>query len=180
MSRCQTEDPLSQVQYVDFKTYLPGDILTKVDRASMANSLEARSPLLDTALVEYAVSMPDRYKLRRGRTKTILRDAFADLIPPQIARRPKTGFGVPLDAWFRGELRDRMRDALLSPSAASRPFLRRAAIQRVVDAHLSGEANNGHRLWTLLCFESWLRRLPEWSAPAPPFRADPPSPLEAP
>jgi asparagine synthase (glutamine-hydrolysing) len=130
----------------------------------MANSLEARCPLLDTALTEYAASLPDSFKLDGTRSKAILRDAFSDLIPSDIDRRPKTGFGVPLDSWFRGELRDYVRDVLLSPSAASRGVFKSAEVSKLIDSHQQGRANIGHRLWTLVCFERWLQLLPSWTA----------------
>jgi len=154
--------PLSQLLAANFASYLPDDLLVKTDRSTMATSLEARSPLLDTSLVEYVATLPDAFKLQRGRTKGILRDAFADLIPLAIDRRPKTGFGVPLDAWFRGELRDFVRDTLLAPSAASREYLRPVRLRELVDDHQAGRANHGHRLWTLVCFERWLQLLPAW------------------
>jgi asparagine synthase (glutamine-hydrolysing) len=156
--------PLSRLLEANFATYLPGDLLVKTDRCTMANSLEARCPLLDTALVEYVAGLPDAWKLDGRRTKVILRDAFADLIPPEVERRPKTGFGVPLDAWFRGTLRDYARDTLLGPSAKSRTYLRAEGVQHLVDAHQSGRANYGHRLWVLVCFERWLQQLPSWTA----------------
>src|SRR3954469_10509257 len=148
----------------NFATYLPGDLLVKTDRCTMANSLEARCPLLDTALAEYAASLPDNFKIDGRRTKAILREAFADLIPEDIDRRPKAGFGVPLDAWFRGELRDYVRDTLLSPAALSRQYLKPDAVEKLVNAHQQGRANVGHRLWTLVCFERWLQHVRLWTA----------------
>jgi asparagine synthase (glutamine-hydrolysing) len=159
---------LSRLLAVNFASYLPDDLLVKTDRCTMANSIEARSPLLDTALVEYVAALPDELKVGGGRGKAILRDAFADFIPPDIDRRPKTGFGVPLDAWFRGELREYVRDTLLPASAASRPYLKPQAIERMIDAHQQGRANVGHRLWTMVCFERWLQQLPMWTARQPP------------
>jgi asparagine synthase (glutamine-hydrolysing) len=156
--------PLSRLLAANYALYLPDDLLVKGDRMTMANSLEARCPLLDTALTEYAASLPDSYKLDGSRTKAILRDAFSDVIPQEISRRPKTGFGVPLDAWFRGELRDYVRDTLLSPGALSRQYLRPDGVQRLVDAHQQGRANVGHRLWTLVCFERWLQQVQLWTA----------------
>jgi asparagine synthase (glutamine-hydrolysing) len=143
---------------------LPDDLLVKTDRCTMANSIEARCPLLDTALTEYAAALPDSFKLDGRRGKAILREAFADLIPPDINRRPKTGFGVPLDAWFRGELRDYVRDVLLTSSAESRVYLRLEPVRALVDEHQSGRANLGHRLWALVCFERWLQQVRGWTA----------------
>jgi asparagine synthase (glutamine-hydrolysing) len=160
--------PLSRLLEANFAAYLPGDLLVKTDRCTMANSLEARCPFLDTALVEYVAGLPDAWKLDGRRTKVILREAFADLIPPDIDRRPKTGFGVPLDAWFRGELRDYARDTLLGPSAKLRTYLRADSVQRLVEAHQGGRANYGQRLWVLICFERWLQQLSSWTAAGQP------------
>ena len=160
----RTLSPLSQLLAANFASYLPDDLLVKTDRCTMAKSLEARAPLLDTALMEYAASLPDAFKLRGRRTKAILRDAFADLVPPQIDQRPKTGFGVPLDAWFRGELREFVRDMLLGSSAASRPYVRHDRVHQLVDDHQAGRGNYGHQLWALVCFERWLQLLPSWTS----------------
>jgi asparagine synthase (glutamine-hydrolysing) len=155
--------PLNRLLAANYASYLPDDLLVKTDRCTMANSLEARCPLLDTALTEYAASLPDSFKLDGRRTKAVLRDAFADLLPAEIDRRPKSGFGVPLDAWFREELRDYVRDQLLGPSAASQPYLKRAAVEQLIDAHQQGRVNAGHRLWTLVCFERWLQQFRWWT-----------------
>ena len=140
-----------------------GDLLVKTDRMTMANGIEARSPFLDRALVDYAATLPDTWKLsRRGHTKVILREAFADLIPDRINRRAKMGFGVPLDRWFRGELRAYVRDTLLASDAGCHTYLDRASVEGLIRRHESGEANLGQQLWCLLAFERWLRLLPEW------------------
>ncbi|MBZ5560503.1 MAG: asparagine synthase (glutamine-hydrolyzing) [Acidobacteriia bacterium] len=158
---------LSKVLHANFKSYLPDDLLVKADRCTMANSLEARSPFLDRELVEYVAGLPDDLKLHGRRTKVILREAFADLLPPAIQRRGKMGFGVPLGTWFRGDLRDYMRDLLLAPDARYRDMLSAPFVETLVSRHLSGEANYGHQLWSLLCFEQWLRLLPTWTRRAP-------------
>ena len=155
---------LSQALHANFTSYLADDLLVKTDRCTMANSLEARSPFLDRELVEYAAGLPDDVKLQGRRTKAILRDAFPDLVPPAIDRRGKMGFGVPLDTWFRGELRDYMRDLLLPPGARYRDMLSGAFVEGLVARHLAGGANLGQQLWSIICFEVWLRRLPEWTA----------------
>jgi asparagine synthase (glutamine-hydrolysing) len=155
--------PLSQLLLANFRTYLPGDLLVKTDRMTMAASLEARAPFLDRELTEFAATLPDAWKLSRtGRTKAILRDAFADLIPEAVNRRGKMGFGVPLDRWFRGELRSYVRDTLLASDARCREYLDGAELERLVHRHESGAANLGQQLWSLLTFERWLRLLPEW------------------
>ena len=156
--------PLSQLLAANFHSYLHDDLLVKADRMSMANSLEARAPFLDRALMDYVASLPDDYKLHGGTTKAILRQAFDDLIPAGVQQAPKRGFGVPLDGWFRGELRDIMQDTLLSNSALMRSYVSQSYVRRLVDEHLAGSANHGHRLWTLLTFERWLHLLPTWRA----------------
>src|SRR5262249_6215171 len=128
------------------------------------NSLEARAPFLDRDLVEYAAALPDDFKLRGRRTKFILRHAFADLLPAEIAARGKMGFGVPVGAWFRGALREYVRDQLLAPDARYREYLNGAFVERLVSRHLDGRANLGPELWSLVCFERWLRLLPGWLA----------------
>jgi len=161
--RCLTgRSPLSRALHLNFTTYLPGDLLVKTDRMTMAHGLEARSPFLDRELVEFAAALPDSFKLDGGRTKAVLRDAFRDLVPPEIERRGKMGFGVPLAAWFRGGLRAHLRDVLLSPSARYRQFLSAPYVESLVNRHLAGDGDRSHKLWAVLCFEVWLRRLPEW------------------
>jgi asparagine synthase (glutamine-hydrolysing) len=156
------QSPLQKVLHANFNSYLPDDLLVKTDRCTMANALEGRAPFLDRELTEYAAALPDGFKLSRGRTKAILRDAFADLLPPDVARRGKMGFGVPLGTWFRGELRDYVRDLLLAPDAKHRAFLSTPYVERVLRRHQAGQENLGHQLWALLTFERWLRLLPEW------------------
>ena len=159
--------PLSRLLLANFLTYLPGDLLVKSDRMTMAVSLEARAPLLDRELTEYAAALPDTWKLpRTGRTKAILREAFADLIPDRINRRGKMGFGVPLDRWFRGDLRAYVRDTLLASNARCREYLAAAEVETIIRRHESGEANLGQQIWCLLAFERWLQLLPEWRARA--------------
>ncbi|MGE0039759.1 MAG: asparagine synthase (glutamine-hydrolyzing) [Vicinamibacterales bacterium] len=153
---------LDRVLYSNYKAYLANDLLVKVDRCSMANSLEARSPFLDTALVEFAAQLPDALKLDGAETKVILRRAFADLLPPSVQQRGKMGFGVPLGTWFRGELREMLNDLVLAPDARHRQYLSAGYVEQVVRRHQAGHADMGHQLWSLLCFEQWLRLLPDW------------------
>jgi asparagine synthase (glutamine-hydrolysing) len=168
LDRIRRLSPLGQLLAANFASYLPDDLLIKTDRCTMASSIEARAPFLDTALTEYAATLPDDLKLRGGTTKVILRDAFDDLMPAEVQRRPKTGFGVPLDAWFRGELRDYVRDTLLGASAASSVYVRGPAVERLVADHAARRANHGQRLWALVCFERWLQQLPSWTAAGQP------------
>jgi asparagine synthase (glutamine-hydrolysing) len=159
---------LSRLLHLNFTSYLVDDLLVKTDRCTMANSLEARSPFLDRSLVEYVAALPDRCKLSGRRTKAILREAFGDLLPAQIDRRPKMGFGVPVGTWFRGGLREYLRDVLLAPRARYRDMLSGPYVESLVARHLSSTANLGPQLWALICFERWLQILPDWRTPAEP------------
>jgi asparagine synthase (glutamine-hydrolysing) len=161
-SRLRGRSTLSQILAINFNTYLLDDLLIKTDRCTMANSLEARAPFLDTALMEFAAGLPDSMKLARGRTKIILREAFDDLIPPEIQRRGKMGFGIPFGLWFRGALREALHDHLLSPQARYRDYLSSSYVHRLVKRHDEGDADLGLPLWALLSFEIWLRSFPRW------------------
>ena len=153
---------LGKLLHANYKTYLLDDLLVKTDRCTMANSLEARSPFLDTALVEYAATIPDALKLRRGRTKIILRDAFADLLPQKIITRGKMGFGVPFGTWFRTDLREYLSDLLLVGRPLCADYLSLDYVRQLITRHLDGQADLGLQLWSILCFEQWLRILPDW------------------
>lgn len=152
------------LQALDVETYLAGDLLPKADIASMACSLELRSPFLDDRVLALGVSLPDSLRGRRG--KEALRRAFAPDLPPQIASRAKTGFGVPLARWFREELREVTADLLLGERARARGQFRPAAVEQLVRDHAEGRADNGHRLWCLLVLELWQRLYVD--SPTPP------------
>jgi asparagine synthase (glutamine-hydrolysing) len=141
------------LQLLDVETYLPGDLLPKADIASMAHSLELRSPLLDHRVVELGLALPPSLKTRGLTGKVALRRAFANELPQQVAKRGKTGFGVPLGRWFREDLRELTRDLL----ANDRGWFRPAEVRRLLDEHESGNADHGHRLWCLLMLELWMR-----------------------
>jgi asparagine synthase (glutamine-hydrolysing) len=158
MSRCGSEDPLSQVQYADFKTYLPGDILTKVDRASMASSLEVRVPLLDHTLVEWAARLPSHLKLHGREGKYVFKAALEPHVSKEILYRPKQGFAVPLAAWFRGPLRRRLRDTLCGPVLRESGLFDMGTLATVLDQHQSGERDHSAALWTISMMESFLRQ----------------------
>lgn len=143
---------------LDFETYLPMDLLTKVDLASMACSLECRSPFLDHELVEFALSLPIEWKLGRLGGKHILKDWARGLLPPEILSRPKMGFGVPVGEWFRGELREELRQFLLSTDSLCEKIFRANWLREMLDEHQSGRANHEHRLWVLYMLENWRRR----------------------
>ena len=151
-------DFLGRVLYTDTMTYLPGDLLVKVDIATMSNSLEARTPFLDHHLVEFAARLPTSLKLRGRVGKYLLRRAVADLLPESVLTRRKMGFGVPISAWFRGELRGLLRDTLLSQRAAQRRLFRPEAVKELLDEHDTGRGDHGPRLWALLMLELWWRR----------------------
>ena len=157
LARCAEASPLSRLLYLNARTYLLDDLLPKMDRMTMAHALEARSPFLDRALVEYVATLPDDLKRRGGRGKLVLRAAIADLVPKEILDRPKHGFGVPLGDWFRGELRPMVEDTLLSRPRLGRR-LKVDYIQRMFADHLAGGVDRGHQLWTLLTLELWLRK----------------------
>ncbi|HEY1433424.1 MAG TPA: XrtA/PEP-CTERM system amidotransferase [Stellaceae bacterium] len=159
MRRCDSEDALSQVQYADFKTYLPGDILTKVDRASMASSLEVRVPLLDHTLVEWAAGLPSHLKLHGREGKHVFKTALEPHVSKEILYRPKQGFAVPLAAWFRGPLRGRLREALLGPVLRESGLLDTGTITTLLDQHQSGERDHSAALWTLSMMEAFLRQV---------------------
>jgi asparagine synthase (glutamine-hydrolysing) len=152
-------DPLAQQQYVDIKTYLVDDILTKVDRMSMAASIEARVPLLDHRIVEFALSLPPHSKLRRGRTKLVLRQAMRGRLPEVVLNRPKQGFSIPLKHWLHGSLQPMMTDLLSSGCVQRRGYFEPETVNRWVSEHLQGRANHSHRLWALMVFEIWHRQM---------------------
>jgi asparagine synthase (glutamine-hydrolysing) len=151
-------DPLALVQYLDYKTYLPGDILTKVDRASMAHSLEVRTPFLDYEFVEWAASLPSEVKLRGGEGKAILKQALEPLLPREVLYRAKMGFAVPIDQWFRGSLKDRLAATVKGPRLAASGIFDPRELARMVDDHHSGRRNHSAPLWTLLMFDGFLRQ----------------------
>ncbi len=150
---------LSRLLYVNFKEYLLNDLHIKMDRCTMAHGLEARSPLLDTAVIDYVCGLPDAMKLSWGRTKVLLREACADVLPPAIQRRGKWGFGVPIGTWFRGNLKPYIQEMLLSSGARWRRFLDAPIVEATVRAHWEHQRDTSHQLWVLLTFEVWLRLL---------------------
>ncbi len=149
-------DRITAMTMVDMQTYLPGDILTKVDRTSMAVSLEARVPLLDHPLVEFAASLPGTLKLRDGTGKWIFRRAIQGLVPEIVLSKPKQGFAVPLDRWFRAELRGRI-EALSQPGPVLE-YVDERAVDRLVQEHLRGRRDHSHQLWRVLALDLWLAK----------------------
>ena len=158
---CNTDDQLSIIQYLDIKTYLPGDILTKVDRASMANSLEVRAPLLDHDLATWASKLPSSLKLRGGEGKFLLKKALGARLPPDILYRDKMGFAVPLAAWFRGPLRAAVRSRLLGTEMAGSGIFSQAKIEKLVEDHESGARDFSAAIWALLMFQGFFHNVYE-------------------
>lgn len=170
--RAPTDHPLLLAQYLDLKTWLPGDILTKVDRASMAHSLEVRVPLLDHRLVEWASSLPPGLKLRGSTGKYILKKTLEPDLPHDVLYRTKMGFSVPLAAWLRGPLAQRARDALLAGAIAECGYFEPAVLDRLVRQHAAGRHDHSATLWSLLMLDAFLRHMqqPAAAAPAGPAR----------
>ncbi|SFP45042.1 asparagine synthase (glutamine-hydrolysing) [Nitrosomonas cryotolerans] len=158
-NKCPTQDPLSRVQYLDMKTYLVGDILTKVDRASMAHALEVRVPLLDHKLVEWISGLPPALKLNGGEGKYIFKKALEPYLPNDILYRDKMGFSVPLASWFRGALSQRVRKAILGPVLTETGIFNMIFLEEMLDQHQSGRRDYSALLWALLMFESFLRNV---------------------
>ena len=152
-----TDDPLSLIQYIDLKTYLPGDILTKVDRASMAHALEVRVPLLDHQFVEWTSGLPSSFKLKDGEGKHIFKHSLKPYLPDDILYRSKRGFSIPLADWFRGPLRERVRKAVLSPILLDTGMFNATYLKHMVDQHQAGLKDYSVSLWSVLMFEAFLR-----------------------
>ena len=155
MAECDPDEPLLQAQYADLHTWLPGDILTKVDRTSMAVSLEVRPPLLDHTLVEWGMALPLGLKLQRGEGKQVLRDALRQLLPPSVLTRPKQGFAAPMGATLRARMPE-LRDRLLGPAMLDGGLFDRPALARLLDEHASGRFDHGQALWQLLVLQGFL------------------------
>jgi asparagine synthase (glutamine-hydrolysing) len=152
-----TDDPLSMIRYLDFKTWLPGDILTKVDRASMAHSLEVRVPLLDHTFCEWVSSLPPSVKLKGGEGKYIFKKALEPYLSEDILYRDKKGFSIPVAAWFRGPLREAVRAAVLSPLLLDTGLFNEDYLRHMVDAHQNGSRDYSASLWSVMMFEAFLR-----------------------
>ena len=147
---------LDRLMNVDMLTYLPDDLLVKADRASMAHSLELRSPFLDHRFVEFSARIPAKYKCRRGEKKWLLKRAFKHQIPDAVVNRSKQGFSVPVSEWFRGELRETIYDAV--DGLGARESFDAASLHKRVDDHVDGYRDAGYQLWDLLILERWYRR----------------------
>lgn len=156
--RAKAKNRLDRTLYTDVYNYLPGALLPKVDRMTMAHALEARSPFLDHKVMEAAAQLPVKWKVKGTVTKRILREIFPDLLPRTVKRRGKAGFAIPLGLWFRGPLYEKVRDKLMTPETKLWHYINREAVGRLVDEHRQGRADHGKRLWILLCLEEWMQQ----------------------
>ena len=168
-ARVASGEPLDALLYLDSKTYLPGDILTKVDRMSMAASLEARAPLLDHKLIEFVTRIPARLKMKGLETKHLFKRAVADLVPAEILHRPKQGFGVPIQQWINQELRERIRGTLLDRRTRERGYTETRYVERLLGEHERGRRDHAAELWALFMLELWHRAYLD-AEPYPPLR----------
>jgi asparagine synthase (glutamine-hydrolysing) len=160
-------DPLAGMIAADVATLLPDDYLVKVDRASMANGLEVRPPLLDHELLELTARIPSHWKVRRGETKWLLKETFRDRLPPDTLTRPKRGFEIPLDTWLRGPLREVFEPAVLAPQSRVADLIDQSAVRTVYQSHLAGTGRHGAVLWSLLVLARWCERYLAAPQPAP-------------
>jgi asparagine synthase (glutamine-hydrolysing) len=158
LEKAPAHDPLSRILYLDSKTYLPGDILTKVDRMSMATSLEARVPMLDHIFLEWVTALKPRWKMGNGPQKFILKKLAERLgVPGEVLNRPKQGFALPLGHWMRHELKDLVQTTLLDAETLNRGYFRASGVRRMLNEHFHGRRDHSARLWRLLIFELWHR-----------------------
>lgn len=153
---CAALSPDDRMLYIDLHQYLPDDILTKVDRMSMAHGLEARVPLLDHELVEFAAALPFSHKFSQGESKRIMKRAFAADFPPELQQQRKRGFSIPIHRWFRESLADHYHDRVLQPNALVAEWINQDTAATLLDQHLKHRANNGHALWAILSLAVWL------------------------
>jgi asparagine synthase (glutamine-hydrolysing) len=148
---------INRLLYLDSKTYLPGDILAKVDRMSMAHSLEAREPLLDHKLIEFVATLPGRLKLGSSGGKHLLKTALRGIVPDSVIDRPKHGFSVPIRKWLNVELREMLFDILTDTQTRQRGYFNQRAVEAILSEHARGRRDNSHHLWGLLSLELWHR-----------------------
>jgi asparagine synthase (glutamine-hydrolysing) len=148
---------IDKILNVDVMSYLPVDLMVKADIASMACSLEVRSPFIDHKVMEFAASLPSDMKIHKGTLKYFLKQASSDLLPAEVIQRKKMGFGLPIAPWLRGELKEMAYDMLLDKRAVERGYFRRDAIETLLAEHMTGQCDHCYRIWNLLCLELWFR-----------------------
>jgi asparagine synthase (glutamine-hydrolysing) len=165
-AKAGTDDPLALIQYLDLKTYLVGDINTKVDRASMAHSLEVREPLMDHELVEWLATLRSSEKIRGQEGKYLLKKSMEPFLPNDVLYRPKMGFSVPLARWFRGPLKQRVQESVLGSRLADTGWFNRDYLQHLVAAHNNGSRDYSASIWTILMFDAFLSNVMEQGEPA--------------
>ena len=163
-ARIKTNSPVDALLYIDSKTYLPGDIMTKVDRMSMAVSLEARAPLLDHKLIDFVTKIPAGLKLKGEQTKHIMKQAVTGLVPDEILNRPKQGFGVPVQEWINQQLKERMVATLSDERTRQRGYVNSKYLDVLLDEHWRGRRDHSSQLWSLLMLELWHRQFVDRSA----------------
>jgi len=162
LERAPARDPLSRIQYLDTKTYLPGDILTKVDRMSMATSLEARVPMLDHVFVEWVTRLDPKWKMGSQGQKSILRKLAGRIgVPREVLYRPKQGFALPLVHWIRHDLKEMVLSVLLDPRSLQRGYFDESGIRRFTQEFFNGRTNNASLMWRFIMFELWHREFLE-------------------
>jgi len=154
---CGSKDILDQVMYADIRTNLLDDLIVKMDIATMANSLEGRSPFLDHKMMEFCAAMPSDLKIKGTRLKYILKKALRGILPDEILKRRKMGFGIPVDKWFRVELKNYVYEILMSDKSLGRGYFKKESVKRILDEHIAAKENNGARIWSLLFLELWHR-----------------------
>lgn len=152
---------LRKTQYTDLHLVLEGDMLAKVDRMAMLNSLETRTPMLANDIVQFAFSLPDTYKLKGRNKKRILKDAFLPLLPKGYTKLPKSGFGIPLDHWFRNEMKKEMLDVLDVGRIQGQGILSGEYVEKIIREHLTGKRNRKSEIWALFVFEKWYEKVME-------------------
>jgi len=150
------DDVINKLLYLDLNTYLPDDLMTKVDIASMAISLEVRAPLMDHKLVEFISKIPSKYKLKGLTTKYIFKETFKDLLPKELITRKKMGFVVPVSNWFRNDLKLYIKKLLTSNRFKERNLFKQTEVEKMLYEHINGKAEHSYRLWSLMCLELWF------------------------
>jgi asparagine synthase (glutamine-hydrolysing) len=158
LHKMRGHERIEKLQYLDVKTYLPCDILQKVDRMSMLVSLEARVPMLDHKLIEFSATIPNNFKIRNGETKYLLKKIAEKYIPKDVIYRPKRGFAIPLSKWIKKEWKDMTIELLLSKKSQERRIFNQLFIEKIVKEHMSGNRDHGGSIWTLMLLELWLRK----------------------